>query len=825
MAFISSATTKLDAAESRSLAAQAFISTATERLDTSSLFITTATSRLDANLAFISTATSLLTAHEAFRSTATARLDTSSLFITTATSRLDANLAFISTATSLLTAHEAFRSTATARLDTSSLFITTATSRLDANLAFISTATNLLTAHEAFRSTATARMDTSSLFITTATSRLDANLAFISTATNLLTAYEAFRSTATARLDTSSLFITTATSRLDANLAFISTATNLLTALEAFRSTATTAIDGKLGSGLTSAQIFVGNVSNQAAPVTMTGDITIDNAGVSAIGAGKVTFAQVGANTCAANEIMKRNPGNTAWICSADAGAGSGITLAPASADSDASANDSIFINSTAGGNLIRLQKGGSDRFIVNNTGAISLTSGLAASTMTLTDTAAPLLIKPSGAPSANTKLLDMQATGGGVTNFSVDSEGDVTANSFSGPLTGNVNGNASGTAATVTGAAQTNITSVGTLTGLTMGGTLAMGANNITMTGSLGATGAGRLTKGWFTDLDVTNAITGSVTGNAGTVTNGVYTGSDNTLTGNNTFTSATASPILIKPSGAPVANTKLFDMQATGAGVTNFSVDAEGDVIATSFSGSGAALTSLDAGNISAGTLTSARGGTGADLSAGAIGEIPYFSATGVMSVLPAGSLGFRLIGGGPGAAPTWSDPSVKTVTTRPLAPTSGTTAAVANASLTVRKVGLFNVPNRITVNQLSFGVGAVTTAGTYKICVYDEAGTTKLIDVTGATTIANSNDVAVAGVVLDAGNYYVAMGCATTCSNTVFQWTTVAVKGFNAATIAAGKTALEGTVTHTSGTCNASLGAITPAISSTPIIRFDN
>ena len=44
---------------------------------------------------------------------------------------------------------------------------------------------------------------------------------------------------------------------------------------------------------------------------------------------------------------------------------------------------------------------------------------------------------------------------------------GTVTAGGFSGPLTGNVTGDASGTAATVTGAAQTAITSVGTLTGL----------------------------------------------------------------------------------------------------------------------------------------------------------------------------------------------------------------------------------------------------------------------------------------------------------------------------------------------------------------------
>lgn len=50
-------------------------------------------------------------------------------------------------------------------------------------------------------------------------------------------------------------------------------------------------------------------------------------------------------------------------------------------------------------------------------------------------------------------------------------------------------------------------------------GGDLALGANNLTMTGSLGATGA-RLTAGWFTDLTVTNAITGAITGNAGTAT-----------------------------------------------------------------------------------------------------------------------------------------------------------------------------------------------------------------------------------------------------------------------------------------------------------------
>lgn len=50
-------------------------------------------------------------------------------------------------------------------------------------------------------------------------------------------------------------------------------------------------------------------------------------------------------------------------------------------------------------------------------------------------------------------------------------------------------------------------------------GGNLAVGVNNISLTGALGTTGS-RVSKGWFTDVQVTNPISGSVTGNAGTVT-----------------------------------------------------------------------------------------------------------------------------------------------------------------------------------------------------------------------------------------------------------------------------------------------------------------
>ena len=52
---------------------------------------------------------------------------------------------------------------------------------------------------------------------------------------------------------------------------------------------------------------------------------------------------------------------------------------------------------------------------------------------------------------------------------------GTLKLDTLEGNVTGNVTGNVSGTAATVTGAAQTNITSVGTLTGLAIGGDLTL--------------------------------------------------------------------------------------------------------------------------------------------------------------------------------------------------------------------------------------------------------------------------------------------------------------------------------------------------------------
>lgn len=110
-------------------------------------------------------------------------------------------------------------------------------------------------------------------------------------------------------------------------------------------------------------------------------------------------------------------------------------------------------------------------------------------------------------------------------------------------------------------------------------GGDLALSANNISLTGSIGSTGS-RVTKGWFTDLQVTNAIVGAVTGNAGTVTGATFTTALTVNTGTLTLT-------------ANAANTSVLTI---GAGAVSVSGTNTGDQ--TSVSGNAGTATALATG-----------------------------------------------------------------------------------------------------------------------------------------------------------------------------------------------------------------------------------
>jgi len=139
-----------------------------------------------------------------------------------------------------------------------------------------------------------------------------------------------------------------------------------------------------------------------------------------------------------------------------------------------------------------------------------------------------------------------------------------------------------------------------GSLTGL------ALGAGNLTLTGSIGATGA-RSLKGWFADLEVTNAIAGSVTGNAGTVTNATFTTALTNNGGAGTLAWPAAGATLTIPTGGGTLGTAAFTAstayKAAGTepvttGGTGLTTIADGSILAANAADTLSAITWHSAG-----------------------------------------------------------------------------------------------------------------------------------------------------------------------------------------------------------------------------------
>ena len=114
--------------------------------------------------------------------------------------------------------------------------------------------------------------------------------------------------------------------------------------------------------GLVNGKLWVGNASGVAAAVTPSGDVTISNAGVSAIGAGKVTLAQMAASAktqilttfvpglsadgdLAAGPLMVVPTGMTATLSS--------VTLLPMAASSGIDDSNTSVFTLTDGTNTI----------------------------------------------------------------------------------------------------------------------------------------------------------------------------------------------------------------------------------------------------------------------------------------------------------------------------------------------------------------------------------------------------------------------------------------------------------------------------------------
>jgi len=264
---------------------------------------------------------------------------------------------------------------------------------------------------------------------------------------------------------------------------------------------------------LTGAQIIIGNSSNEPVAVAVTGDISIDNAGLTAIGAAKIVNSMVSGSAAIA---------------------GSKITAASTSASGTVQLNDSTNSTSTseaATANALKTAYDLANQADTAAAAAFQTTGGTITGDVTI-DNAKELRFSEADGDGANYTAFKAQAqtsditltlpadspTGGYVLKanastpttleWAADSATDSTkmplaGGTFTGDVTftgdssnglwdksqsafvadliggvtgnvvGNVTGNASGSAATVTGAAQSAITSLGTLTGLTSTGNI----------------------------------------------------------------------------------------------------------------------------------------------------------------------------------------------------------------------------------------------------------------------------------------------------------------------------------------------------------------
>ena len=282
---------------------------------------------------------------------------------------------------------------------------------------------------------------------------------------------------------------------------------------------------------LTSAQILVGNGSNVATAVAVTGDISINNAGLTAIAAGVIVNADIsGSAAITGSKITTGTTSAVGVLQLTNSAASTSTTTAatPAAVKTAKDAADAAATTANAAlpatggtltGNLIldnakelRLSEGDSDGANYTGLKAQAQSGDITLTLPAVAPTAGQVLKADASTPTTLTWAADsatdstkMPLAGGtftGDVTFTGDSSNglwDKSASAFVANLTGNVTGNASGSAATVTGAAQSAITSVGTLTSLGITGDLTVDTDTLHVDATNNKVGIGTTSLGSY--------------------------------------------------------------------------------------------------------------------------------------------------------------------------------------------------------------------------------------------------------------------------------------------------------------------------------------
>ena len=370
------------------------------------------------------------------------------------------------------------------------------------------------------------------------------------------------------------------------------------------------------------------------------------------------------------------------------------------------SANIAVALSATATALATARTIGGTS---FDGTGNIAVALASVGTAITVADESSDTTCFPLFATGATG---DLGAKSGSNLTFN-SSTGLLTATLLAGALTGNVTGNASGTAATVTGAAQTAITSVGTLTALQVDN---LNINGNTLSSTAGTDLLITPLSGQQIVLDGAIIIDAGVVTGATSITSTAFVGA---LTGNASGTAATVT------GAAQTAITSVGTLTALQVDNLNIngntiSSTAGTDLLITPLSGQQIVLDGaivIDAGVVTGGTSITSTAfvgnltGTVATATQNSI-----TTATGLVSVgaLNSGSItsGFTSIDVGAGAISTTGAIIGGSVAGRKTLVTTFNTNSAVSASLTAAQSGatilidgtennVINLPNAATTN----------------------------------------------------------------------------------------------------------------------------
>ncbi|HEY4502912.1 MAG TPA: hypothetical protein VJC14_00520 [Candidatus Paceibacterota bacterium] len=194
--------------------------------------------------------------------------------------------------------------------------------------------------------------------------------------------------------------------------------------------------------------------------------------------------------------------------------------------------------------------------------------------------------------------------------------------------------------------------------------------------------------------------------------------------------------------------------------------------------------------------------------------------------------------LTSNGSGNEPTFQALAIGPILThfvKPILPTSIDTNQSGSFNVnTTASLGLFNVPQSITVNKISIKSGStITTAGTYDLSVYSEDGQTQMFSVTTSTidTADTIYSTSVSSVTLAPGNYWLMLNPNSTVDVALhsFSGPNAPVLGLTVGLLGdvSSEPAVSGTLTITASTPPATFTPInvTEGTSRLIVARFDN